>query len=59
MYGFIDSYKIFSDPTKNGYEFSHWAYDNKEFDFNTNITSDITLLAVWNKKKPKKIALKF
>lgn len=43
-----------SNPTKNGYEFSHWTYNNKEFDFNTNITSDITLLAVWNKKEEQK-----
>lgn len=43
-----------TNPTRNGYEFSHWAYDNKEFDFNTNITSDITLLAVWNKKEEQK-----
>lgn len=43
-----------TNPARNGYEFSHWAYDNKEFDFNTNITSDITLLAVWNKKEEQK-----
>ena len=42
------------DPTKDGYSFGWW-YSNstltKAFDFNTTITSDITLYAKWIKDK--------
>lgn len=36
-------------PTKNGYKFIEWQLDGKAFDFNTEITSDITLKAKWKK----------
>lgn len=36
-----------NDPTKDGYAFGGWYYENKEFDFNTKITKDITLEAHW------------
>ncbi len=36
------------DPTKTGYKFSKWLYENKEFDFNTPITKDMTLQASYN-----------
>ncbi len=36
------------DPTRGGYEFVDWYFENKPFDFdNTNITKNITLKAVW------------
>lgn len=34
-----------TDPVKDGYTFLYWSIDNKEFDFNTPITSHITLIA--------------
>ena len=36
-----------SDPTKSGYTFIGWYNGGAAFDFNTVITSDICLLAVW------------
>ncbi len=36
------------DPTKNGYIFAGWYYNDKEFDFDTKITKDITLEAYWS-----------
>ena len=34
-------------PTKEGYDFAGWYYNDTEFDFNTPITNDITLEARW------------
>ena len=34
-------------PTKIGHKFLKWTLDGKEFSFDTKITSDITLKAVW------------
>ena len=34
-----------SNPKKEGYRFTAWLYENKEFDFNTPITMNITLTA--------------
>ena len=39
------------NPTKNGYEFVEWQLDGQKYDFNTSITSDITLTAIWKEKK--------
>ena len=36
------------DPTRTGYIFNTWYLDDSEFDFNTPITSDITLTAIWD-----------
>ncbi len=36
-----------TDPTKKGYKFKGWYYEDEEFDFNTKITKDITLEAKW------------
>ncbi len=39
-----------TNPTKDGYEFSKWTTDeegNEEYNFDTAITSDITLYAQW------------
>ena len=37
-------------PTKDGYKFIGWYYEDKEFDFNTRITSNITLNAKYEKE---------
>jgi len=36
-------------PTKKGYKFVEWQLNDKKFDFNTEVTSDITLKAKWEK----------
>ena len=36
------------DPKKDGYKFSGWFYNDKEWDFSTIITEPITLIAKWN-----------
>ena len=36
-----------TDPTKEGYTFIGWYLNDEEFDFNTEITSDLTLTARW------------
>lgn len=36
-----------TSPTKNGYTFINWMLDGKEYDFNTPVTSDITIKAEW------------
>lgn len=36
-----------SDPTKEGYEFAGWYYNNKKFDFNTKVEKNMTLKAKW------------
>ena len=38
-----------SDPAKDGYVFGGWTYNGSAYDFNTAVTGDITLKAVWNK----------
>ena len=38
-----------SAPTKEGYTFLGWYLNDEKFDFNTKITSDITLTAKWEK----------
>lgn len=40
------------DPTKKGYAFVKWTLDGKDFDFNTPITKDIELKAVWETSEP-------
>ena len=36
-----------ADPVKEGYVFDGWYYNNKKFDFNTEITQDMKLEARW------------
>ena len=36
-----------ADPTKEGYTFAGWLLDNAAYDFNTEVTGDITLVASW------------
>lgn len=35
------------DPKKDGYTFLGWYYNNKEYDFNSPVTSNIILTAKW------------
>ena len=36
-----------TDPTRAGYKFVEWQLNNKKFDFNSAVTSNITLKAKW------------
>ncbi len=36
-----------SDPTKEGYDFAGWYYNDKKFDFNTKVKKNMTLKAKW------------
>ena len=36
-----------TNPTKNGYEFVEWQLNGTKYDFESEIKSDITLVAVW------------
>lgn len=40
-----------TNPKKEGYEFISWQLNGKEYDFNTLIKEDITLIANWKKKE--------
>lgn len=44
-----ETIKYPTTPTKEGHSFEGWYYNNKEFDLNTPITSDITITAKWKK----------
>ena len=37
----------FGTPTKEGYTFLYWSFNGEEFDFDTPITSNITITAEW------------
>ena len=36
-----------TDPTKENSTFVRWEYQNKEYNFNEKVTSDMTLKAIW------------
>ena len=36
-------------PTRDGYTFKGWTLDEKDYDFNSPVTKDITLVAKWEK----------
>lgn len=38
-------------PTRSGYIFKGWYYNNKEYDISTPVTSDMTIVAQWEKIK--------
>ena len=42
-----------SNPVKNGYKFSNWIYNNKVYNFDTKVSSNMTLEAVYVKKETK------
>ena len=41
------------DPAREGFTFKGWYFNDKIFDFNTNIKEDITLVAKWTKNAAK------
>jgi len=45
-----------NNPTKDGYNFKDWYLDNKAFSWNFQISSNITLKAVWVAKQSVKIS---
>ncbi len=47
--GFMKKAKKPANPTKEGYTFDNWYYDNDVYDFDTKITKGITLKARWIK----------
>ncbi len=40
-----------NNPTRVGYTFKEWQLNNKKYDFNTPVTSNITLVALWIKNE--------
>ena len=40
-----------TNPTKTGYTFVEWQLDGKKYDFNAEVTTNITLKAVWEAKE--------
>ena len=44
-----------TDPTKENYSFIRWEYQNREYDFTTKVTSEMTLIAVWEEVKEEKL----
>ncbi len=46
-----------SNPTKSGYTFVEWQLNGKAYDFNSAVTGNITLTAVWKAKN--KYTVKF
>ena len=40
-----------ADPTKTGYTFKGWFIGDKEYDFETSVTDNITLKAKWEENK--------
>ena len=38
-----------NNPTKSGYSFKEWQLDRKTYNFNTKVTKDIILKAIWEK----------
>lgn len=48
-----------ADPTKEGYTFEGWYYNGVLFDFSTEITSDIKLVAKWSSTSAEKWTVDF
>ena len=46
-----------ADPTKEGYIFEGWFYNDEKFDFNTKITKDMKLDARWTKAADENVAV--
>ena len=42
-----ESLKSLPTPQKEGYTFKYWSYKDEEFNINTKITTDITLVAIY------------
>jgi uncharacterized repeat protein (TIGR02543 family) len=48
-----------STPTRSGYKFIEWQLEGGTYDFNTPITSDITLIAKWEKEETVQYTVTF
>jgi uncharacterized repeat protein (TIGR02543 family) len=48
-----------ADPTMSGFVFNGWIKDGAPFDFNTPITGDTTLTAVWRSTDPNIVTVTF
>ena len=42
-----------NNPTKEGYDFIEWQLNNTPYDFNSKVTSNMTLKAIWEEKSYK------
>ncbi len=42
-----------TNPTKKGYKFVEWQLDGQKYDFNSKVTQDIELKAIWEVEKTK------
>ena len=40
-----------ADPVKDGYNFVAWLYNDQEYNFNSKVTKDMTLVASWEEAK--------
>ena len=47
------------NPTKNGYTFKEWQLNGKAYDFNTPVTNNLTLKAIYIKNEVKKYNISF
>ena len=48
-----------SDPIREGYEFTYWSLNGEEYDFDSVISNDITLLANYEEIPPSKCTVVF
>lgn len=48
-----------NNPSRNGYNFAGWLLNGKEYDFNSTVTSNITLEAKWVKLKKNNYTVTF
>ena len=44
-----------SEPTKEGYNFLYWTFNDSKYDFDTLVTKDIELTAKWEKIEENKV----
>ena len=44
-----------SNPTKDGYTFKDWKLNGKIYDFNTPVTDNITIIAMWTKVEEQQV----
>ena len=48
-----------NNPTRNGYKYVGWTLEGKEYDFNSSVNRDITLVAKWEEIIKNKYTIKF
>ena len=51
--------KVPENPTKEGYEFVEWYYENQSYDFNTIVTDNMILVAQWKTTENEIFTIKF